>query len=79
MNPRPRPQARCAQVPRLIASKGFIRRAHVLGLAVHVWTINDKTEMTRLLDLGADGIMTDEIGVLREVLTERGQWHPLDN
>ena len=79
MNPRPGPQAHCAQVPRRVASKGFIRRAHALGLAVHVWTINDKSEMARLLDLGADGIMTDEIAVLREVLTERGQWHPLDN
>jgi glycerophosphoryl diester phosphodiesterase len=32
--------------------------------------------MIRLLDLGADGIMTDDIGLLREVLIERGQWHP---
>ncbi len=32
--------------------------------------------MIRYLDLGADGIMTDDIETLRDVLIERGQWHP---
>jgi glycerophosphoryl diester phosphodiesterase len=71
--------ARCAQVPGQVASSAFIRRAHALGLEVHVWTINDKAAMHRLLDMGADGIMTDQIAVLREVLTERGQWHPRES
>ena len=70
-------QARCAQIPGRVATRAFIRRAHALGLAVHVWTINDKAEMIRLLDLGADGIMTDEVELLREVLTGRGEWNPL--
>ena len=69
-------QVRCAQVPGKVASASFVRRAHALGLDVHVWTINDRAEMSRLLDLGADGIMTDDISTLREVLIERGQWHP---
>jgi glycerophosphoryl diester phosphodiesterase len=66
----------CTQVPIRIATKSFIRRAHAAGLAVHVWTVNDRSEMARLLDLGADGIMTDETDALREVLEQRGQWHP---
>jgi glycerophosphoryl diester phosphodiesterase len=66
---------RCAQVPAFIASPRFIRRAHAAGLAVHVWTVNDPAVMTRLLDRGADGIMTDRTAVLREVLEDRGQWH----
>jgi glycerophosphoryl diester phosphodiesterase len=43
---------------------------------VHVWTINDRAEMTRFLDLGADGLMTDDIETLRDVLIQRGEWHP---
>jgi glycerophosphoryl diester phosphodiesterase len=69
-------QVRCAQVPGKVASASFVRRAHALGLDVHVWTINGRAEMSRLLDRGADGIMTDDIETLREVLIERGQWHP---
>ena len=66
----------CAQVPGMVATRTFVRRAHALGLDVHVWTINDRAEMVRFLDLGADGIMTDDIETLRDVLIERGQWHP---
>ena len=67
----PQWQVRCAQVPGRVASGSFVRRAHALGLEVHVWTINDRAEMIRLLDLGADGIMTDDIETLREILIER--------
>ena len=67
---------RCAQIPAAVATRGFIHRAHALGLAVHVWTVNDRTQMTCLLDLGANGIMTDDTILLRDVLAERGQWHP---
>ncbi len=66
----------CAQVPGRVATASFLRRTHALGLDVHVWTINDRAEMIRFLDLGADGVMTDDIVTLRDVLIERGQWHP---
>jgi glycerophosphoryl diester phosphodiesterase len=67
---------RCVQVPASMATPSFIGRAHALGLQVHAWTVNDRPAMERLLDLGVDGIMTDETVALREVLTARGQWHP---
>jgi glycerophosphoryl diester phosphodiesterase len=66
---------RCAQVPVRVASPRFLRRAHAAGLQVHVWTVNDPAVMARLLDLGADGIMTDQTAALREVLIARGSWH----
>jgi glycerophosphoryl diester phosphodiesterase len=71
-----RHSVRCAQVPVSVATESFMRRAHALGLQVHVWTVNDRSVMASLLDLGVDGIMTDETEALREVLAARGQWHP---
>ena len=76
---RSRPAGNCVQVPTHagkvpLVDHRFLRRAHRLGLAVHVWTIDDPVEMHRLLDLGVDGIMTDRPAVLKEVLELRGQW-----
>jgi glycerophosphoryl diester phosphodiesterase len=67
---------RCAQIPERLATRPFIRHAHAAGLQVHVWTVNDPEVMASLLDLGADGIMTDRTEVLRDVLAARGQWRP---
>jgi glycerophosphoryl diester phosphodiesterase len=67
---------RCAQVPAQVATPAFVARAHVLGLHVHAWTINSPGVMRNLLDIGVDGIMTDETAALRNVLISRGEWHP---
>jgi len=63
---------RYGRVP--VADRRFIRYAQRLGLQVHVWTIDEPTEMHDLLDLGVDGIMTDHVDVLRDVYRSRGHW-----
>lgn len=70
----------CVQVPVrwgpvVFAEPRLIAFAHARGLQVHVWTVNDGPTMARLLDLGVDGIITDELTVLRDVLVARGRWH----
>ncbi|MEU9152184.1 glycerophosphodiester phosphodiesterase [Streptomyces sp. NPDC048417] len=74
-----RRSAVAAQVPESqsgvpVVDRRFVRAAHARGLHVHVWTINAPERMHRLLDLGVDGIMTDHIDTLREVMQDRGVW-----
>jgi glycerophosphoryl diester phosphodiesterase len=58
--------------PLKIVTKKFVRLAHKHNIAIHVWTINDSPTMHKLLDLGVDGIFTDNPKLLKEVLDERG-------
>jgi glycerophosphoryl diester phosphodiesterase len=69
-----RMSVRCAQIPVSVATPAVLRRAHAAGLQVHVWTVNDPAVMAALLDRGADGVMTDQTGALRDLLAGRGQW-----
>ena len=71
--------AACAQVPVRqgpipVVTRALVDTAHRSGLFVHVWTIDDPAEMSRLLDLGVDGIMSDDVVTLRSVLQENGHW-----
>ncbi len=78
---RPPGPGRVLQVPvRVFAERmplvrpDVIAAAHATGRAVHVWTVDDRAEMERLIDLGVDGIVTNEISVLKQVLIERDLW-----
>jgi glycerophosphoryl diester phosphodiesterase len=75
----PRVAAACLQVPPalgriVVVDERLLAAAHAAGLPVHVWTVNQAADMDRLLDLGADGIMTDRLDTLKTVLTKRGTW-----
>lgn len=58
---------------RVLTSR-HVRAAHAGGRAVHVWTVNAPADMTALLDLGVDGLVSDRADLLKEVLVSRGQW-----
>jgi glycerophosphoryl diester phosphodiesterase len=71
----------CVQIPVRrgvvpLAERRLLPCAHELGLSVHVWTVNDPVQMRELLELGVDGIVSDDIVALRAVLRDRGEWYP---
>ncbi|HUH01072.1 MAG TPA: glycerophosphodiester phosphodiesterase [Kofleriaceae bacterium] len=53
--------------PLTFGSRRMIAKAHDLGLRIDFWTINDPAEARRLLELGADGIMTDDPAAIAPV------------
>ncbi|NLN28940.1 MAG: glycerophosphodiester phosphodiesterase [Firmicutes bacterium] len=48
----------------------FMQAAKAAGKRVNVWTLNREEEWRRALELGADGITTDEPRLLRSLLRE---------
>jgi glycerophosphoryl diester phosphodiesterase len=72
----PNPRYVALQVPETLSgitvvTEDFIADAHANALAVHVWTINEEAQMRRLLDWGADGVMTDRPTLLEKILRKR--------
>jgi glycerophosphoryl diester phosphodiesterase len=56
-----------------LVDENLVETAHELELAIHVWTVDDPSDMERLLDLGVDGIMTDVPSELAALLQSRGE------
>ena len=48
-----------------------LAEAVALGLAVIPWTVNERSEIARLIDLGVQGIITDYPDRVREVMREK--------
>ena len=59
---------------RRVLTPALVRAVHRAGKQVHVWTIDDAETMAELIDAGVDGIFTDRIDTLKDVLTTRGLW-----
>ena len=54
-----------------ILTRNLIQNADKNNLLVHVWTINDRKTINNLIDLGVNGIITDEPELLMETMKER--------
>ncbi len=80
------PSAVGGSVPRLVRAAGSgvwspdfrdltaprLAEAHALGLEVVVWTVDEAKDMTRLIDMEVDGIITDHPDRLRALMVARG-------
>jgi glycerophosphoryl diester phosphodiesterase len=49
-----------------------VKEARDLGLKVLAWTVNDPAQMSRFIDMGVDGIVTDRPDLLRAEMQKRG-------
>jgi glycerophosphoryl diester phosphodiesterase len=52
----------------------LVEAAHRAGKQVQIFTVDDSETMERLIDAGVDGIFTDRVDTLKDVLTQRGLW-----
>jgi glycerophosphoryl diester phosphodiesterase len=73
-------------IPRLVKAAGcgswspsfselmpaLVEEAHGLALKVVPWTINARDDMARIIDMKADGLITDYPDRAREVMAEKG-------
>jgi glycerophosphoryl diester phosphodiesterase len=54
-----------------LATRRMTDAFHRAGVEVHIWTVNDRATMERLLDLGIDGLVTDRADVAVRLCEER--------
>ena len=54
-----------------LMTRSFMRKANKNNLLVHIWTVNDKDTINNLIDIGVNGIITDEPELLMEIMKER--------
>ena len=61
-----------------LASRQTIKKAHISGRQVFVWTVNDALSMSRLIGRGVDGLITDDPSLARSVIEQLNQRSPID-
>jgi glycerophosphoryl diester phosphodiesterase len=58
----------------IVLTPSLVEAVHRAGKRVQIWTVDDSESMEGLIDTGVDGIFTDRIDTLKEVLVRRGLW-----
>ena len=71
-----RPPGDAVQIPHRHESWELVTResvdfAHLVGVEVHVWTVNEQAEMTELLEMGVDGLISDYPARALDVVQKR--------
>jgi len=51
-----------------IVDPRLIKKLHARGIFVQVWTVNEEEDMRRLLEMGVDGIISDDPRLLMKVV-----------
>jgi glycerophosphoryl diester phosphodiesterase len=51
-------------------NRGFLAQAHQKGLQVYAWTVNSENDLEQQLDLGVDGVITDQSATARRIVDE---------
>lgn len=58
-----------------LLTRRLVRSVHESGGQLHVWTINEPSQIRWCLDMGVDAIITDRPDLLKTELVSRGLWH----
>jgi glycerophosphoryl diester phosphodiesterase len=59
------------------ATVDLVRRVHVRGMKLYVWTVNDPLRMSVMLSRGVDGVITDDPALGRAVVEFREDLTPV--
>jgi glycerophosphoryl diester phosphodiesterase len=51
-------------------SAAMVKKEHERGRRVHVWTVNEASDMENLLKMGVDGIFTDDPAKMKSLLSK---------
>ena len=54
-----------------VLTRNLIQKVDKSNLLVHVWTVNDRKTINYLIDLGVNGIVTDEPELLMKIMKQR--------
>lgn len=63
--------ANAAHPDRSLITEEEVKRLHALGMAVNVWTVNEKEDILRLTDWGCDALISDVPDYVMSVLADR--------